>query len=450
MAAGLDLFHWTAKQAAATATADVTKYTLFGGFRGPGKSYWLRWYLLRFLLLCQAHGLKGVKVGLFCEDYPVLKDRQISKIRAEFPRALGAVKDTKTDGLGFYLNDGGGVLALRNLDDPSKYMGAEFAAIGVDQLEKNKLDTFNQLRGSLRWPGIKNTRFVATANPGGIGHLWVKQFWLDGIFPEEMQRIKDQFAFVRAAPDDNPHLDASYWEMLETLPTTLARAWRWGEWDVFAGQVFTTWRHESHTCDPFEIPATWPRWLGIDWGRSNPWCCLWLTQNPETGRVYVYREAYERDLTDRAQARKIKTLSGNDKIEYRLADPSMWTKKSHEDSTFSTYDEYLAEGVYLQKADNDRMTGKRKVDSLLEAGDDGPQLVVFRTCTNLIRTLPALPYDPVAVEDVDTKGEDHAYDALKYGLSRVNPRPVRKPVDERSKQVDRIEKLVRRSANRDM
>ena len=45
-----------------------------------------------------------------------------------------------------------------------------------------------------------------------------------------------------------------------------------------------------------------------------------------------------------------------------------------------------------------------------------PRLQVFSTCTNLIRTLPALPYDTIRVEDVDTDAEDHAYDALRYGL----------------------------------
>ena len=34
--------------------------------------------------------------------------------------------------------------------------------------------------------------------------------------------------------------------------------------------------------------------------------------------------------------------------------------------------------------------------------------VLAGTCPNLVRTLPALPYDKTRVEDVDTKAEDHA------------------------------------------
>jgi len=42
-----------------------------------------------------------------------------------------------------------------------------------------------------------------------------------------------------------------------------------------------------------------------------------------------------------------------------------------------------------------------------------PLLHVFEVCANLIRTLPAVPYDKTKVEDVDTHAEDHAVDALR-------------------------------------
>jgi hypothetical protein len=45
-------------------------------------------------------------------------------------------------------------------------------------------------------------------------------------------------------------------------------------------------------------------------------------------------------------------------------------------------------------------------------------LVIFRNCRNLIRTLPALVYDRTHVEDVDDGCEQHAVDALRYGLTR--------------------------------
>jgi hypothetical protein len=67
------------------------------------------------------------------------------------------------------------------------------------------------------------------------------------------------------------------------------------------------------------------------------------------------------------------------------------------------------------------LNGKNAVHEALDIAPDGkPWLQVFSNCTNLIRTLPDLPYDPLKVEDVDTDAEDHLYDTLRYGL--VNPR----------------------------
>lgn len=406
---------FTDKQREATAAADRSRYVLYGGARGPGKSYWLRWWLLRQLLLLSGLGLRGVRVGLFCENYPVLRDRQISKIEMEFPRNVGELKETQTDGLGFHLHTqyGSGVLCLRNLDDPRKYQSAEFAAIGVDELTKNSLDTFNILRGSLRWPGVDDTRFVGATNPGDIGHLWVKQYWIDKQFPAELQPFANQFVFVRALPSDNPHLAQSYWDELNSLPPELARAWVHGDWDVFAGQAFSEWVRDEIVVEPRQLPFTWPRWRCVDWGYAKPFCCLWLAQDPDTETVYVYRELYQVGLTDREQAKKIKDLTIED-IRFTLADPSMWTRKSFEGQTFSTADEYAAVGVPLTMADNNRLIGVRKVRQVIH----DRKLKVFSTCPNLIRTLPALPYSKTNLEDVDTDAEDHAFDTLKYGLVR--------------------------------
>jgi hypothetical protein len=88
----------------------------------------------------------------------------------------------------------------------------------------------------------------------------------------------------------------------------------------------------------------------------------------------------------------------------------------------STADEYAAERVALTKADNDRISGKRKVERLLASLPDGlPGLQVFTTCPNLMRQLSELASDPNNPEDVAPGQEDHAYDTLKYGLTNVRP-----------------------------
>ena len=57
---------------------------------------------------------------------------------------------------------------------------------------------------------------------------------------------------------------------------------------------------------------------------------------------------------------------------------------------------------------------------LLADGIDGiPKLQILKSCRNLIRTLPSLPYSETHPEEIDDKSEDHAYDSLTYGLYKI-------------------------------
>lgn len=419
-----ELFRWTDKQRQAVDACFTHRFILYGGARGGGKSRWLRWMLL-FLLLYWflAKGLRGVRVGLFCATYPELRDRQISKIDEEFPGWLGEVKETKEDGLCFFVRDafGGGKIALRNLDDPEKYKSGEFAAIAVDELtllpEKR---IFDILRGSLRWPHIRHTLFLAATNPDGVGNLWVRELWIERRFPPEMDAIKDQFAFIQALPADNPHLDEQYWADLRSQPPDIQKAWVEGDWYIFTGQVLPL--RSRHIITPQEIPDYWIRKSGYDWGFAKPFAYLWGARNPDNGRWILYRELYAAGFTDPRQAEWVRQSEDarTEKIIRRFADPSVFAKntKGEVGTPTSTADIFAAHGLLLTPGNNDRLNGKRKVQTLLENLEDGePGLLVFSTCENFIRTLPSLVYDKKRVEDVDTDGEDHAYDALRYLLT---------------------------------
>jgi len=286
-----DLCQFTKKQMAACEAADTHLYTLYGGSRGPGKSYWLRWYLIRRLLQWAGTGHRGVRVGLFCEDYPSLTDRQISKM-AEFPPWLGRLRSTRTDGLGFYLHEcyGGGGILLRNLDDPTKYQSVEFAGLAIDELTKDPESVFDILRGSLRWPGVTDPFFAAATNPNGRYFKWVRRYWIERDLPENLAGCEDDFVYVAALPADNPYLDAGYWAMLNTLPKALRQAWVDGDWYVGVdGLVYATFGSGNVTTIDYDPER--PFELGVDDGYVDPRAVVFIQK--QGAHVVVFDEIYE-------------------------------------------------------------------------------------------------------------------------------------------------------------
>jgi hypothetical protein len=436
-----ELVNWTPKQHEANDAIEKYKYILYGGAMGGGKSYWLRWELIKLLLYYYAkYDAKNVMVGLFCEDYPALKDRHLSKVKFEFPDWLGEYSGQDHN---FVLRPrfGSGTMAFRNLDDVSKYQSAEFAAEGVDELTKNQEEIFQFLRTRLRWPGIPavDWKFLAGTNPGGIGHSWVKKKWIDKEFdPDEKEA--NLFFFIPAKAIDNPHLDKAYYRSLDSLPEPLRKAFLDGDWDIFKGQYFSEWRRDIHTCSPFEISADWIKFICIDYGYAKPAAVYWCVTSPE-GIVYVYRELYKTGLTYSALTKEIiATTPRNEEIKYWVIDPSAWIKGKEKDTEAisgadimeSVYKEVAKKTLMLMRGNNDRINGWRTVREYLKpimTQDERviAKLQVFSTCFEFIRTFPALVYDAIRVEDVDTDGEDHSGDSIRYGL-------MSKPIPSRTQE----------------
>lgn len=218
------------KQEEALLASKRFKYVLFGGSVGSGKSYWLRWACLYWLIkMYDKYDLKGIRAGLFCEDYNSLNDRHLTKIKYEFPDWLGTFNQQKHE---FTLapDYGGGIIAFRNLDDPSKYLSVEFAVIAIDEINRNPKTTFDMLRSRHRWPGIKDVKFLAGCNP--LGEAWVKNIWVKRMFPPD-EKEQYEFVYVPALPTDNPHLPSEYYKSLESLPENQRKAYLEGNWDAF-------------------------------------------------------------------------------------------------------------------------------------------------------------------------------------------------------------------------
>lgn len=456
----------TARQA--VAHGQLVEELLYGGAAGGGKTDYLIAEVLG-TLLDVGHGASGV---IFRRTFPDL-NRPSGVIHRLSERLTGRPGFSYNAGDHVWTLPTGGRLELAHLardGDVHKYQGAEYVVLGWDQLEQfteyqyryllHRLRAAGPILHSMRAKGLR-PRSLATANPGGIGHAWVKGRFIDPApagrkfrpvatedEPRPLRRL-----FVPARVDDNPHLDPSYRDTLSALDPDTRRAMLEGDWDVYAGQRFRHFRRDVHVIEPEELPISWahPRAVGVDYGLDAPFAALWGARLAD-GLVVVYREAYTAGLTAAEQAAVIVDLEDDaerDPTRSRgvpvALDPSAWARSPHvapspsPGRTAGVADPAPPAGSIaaaywhrfagqLRKARNDRLAGVALVADKLRVRRDGlPRLLIYSNCHNLIRTLPALPRDPRRVEDVDTHAEDHAYDALRYllnELERSSPRPV--------------------------
>lgn len=431
------LIHPTDRQKEFIEVVKKKRYVLYGGARGGGKSYILRWILV--LLLAKWFkdtGIRGIRVGLFCENFPTLRDRQLCKIDLEFPDWLGKWRSVDNE---FRLHEahGGGIIAFRNLDDPSKYQSAEWAAVAIDELTKNGVDVFNILRGSLRWPGIEDTKFLGASNPGGPGHLWVRRYFKDLLLPPEMAHRVDEFGYVKALPTDNPHNSESYVDELRALPDKMRRAWLEGDWSVFEGQVFEEWSDSVHVLDEFKPPPTW-RWAaGLDFGhQAYGHLCIGALGKNEL--VIVDEVAFKELYAEEAGFECGGKLKNWPMLEYIAADEEMFWQTG----VGPTKAEEFQKGLYralgtaapqLLKITHGRGSRASRLQLFhrflaWKRDKKGnvppwwqPKLRFHKRCKYATFTIPSLPYDPKKVEDVDTHAEDHAYDSVSYLLMSRPP-----------------------------
>lgn len=417
---------------------------LYGGAAGGGKSDCALAEALRQVDIPHYRGL------ILRKTYPQLSELIDRSHEIYLPFCRDAVyKDTKRvwvfpSGAKIYFG------SLAREKDKYNYQGKRFDFIDFDELTQFTYDEYSYLFSRNRSNGAGTRCYIrAQANPGGIGHGWVKERFITPAPP--MTTIWESFkiympdgtiserkrsrVFVPSTVFDNRILlenNPEYLTRLASLPEKERAALLYGDWDSFSGQVFTEWRNDpdgysdrvgTHVISPFRIPSDWKVIRGFDWGYSRPFSVGWYAEDNE-GRLYRIRELYGCNGTpnegvrwDASRiAREIRRIEQEDvnlagRLIRGVADPAIYQKNGGE----SIGEIMEKQCVYWDRADNSRIAGKAQVHNRLCFDDRGmPNLYVFSTCRNFIRTFPCLVYDTTDVEDVDTSGEDHIYDELRY------------------------------------
>jgi len=315
-----------------------------------------------------------------------------------------------------------------HLKDPRsirKYIGREFQRILIEELTQlAEKDIYDKILGSCR-SSIKglDARLAATTNPGGPGHYWVKKRFVDPAPPGQVFRergSKRTRVFIPSLVTDNPALcenDPDYVEYLDNLPDKLNKAWRHGDWSVLEGSYFTEFSRRTHVIPPFEVPSSWARYIALDWGfYPDPCVALWFAVSPDKNRwrCVVYRERHWFRTIPEDVAKDIMFINEkyDERIEYAVADPSMWAAKSGP----SDAEKMIGAGFPLNKADNSRVTGWTRMHEQLaperESGHIG--LKIFNTCVKTIEAIEIAQHDEHNPMDVAANKLDHWIDGIRY------------------------------------
>lgn len=409
---------------------------LYGGAKGGGKTDWLLFDFLEPALIHNPN-YRGI---IFRRTFPRLKEI----IDRSFKWLLSQAEYNKGDKCWEWKTGAKLYFAHCQYEENKyDYQGHEYHYMGFDQLEEFTESQYEYLKVQARTsdPDI-TVRIRGTANPGNIGHLWVKKRFIDNRIP--MQIYKDELGltsmFIPAKVHDNPSLvesDPMYVKRLQALPEKERRALLDGDWNVFVGQYFRDW-NKVKIVRPYEISADYKRFCSLDYGYKNPLSCGWWAVDYD-GNLIRYRELYKELLTYEKFAYEWCELNGDERIDYIVADPAIWGDRSHHrgglgESGAETITNILKEKLgdkapVLIKADNSRKTGWNRLREYME----GERITCFDTCVNSIRTIPALIHDQKNVEDIDTDGEDHSGDDWRYGcMSRAGKtdKPETKPAYE--------------------
>lgn len=420
----------------------------YGGARGGGKTDGV---VGKYAIKAGIYG-RGFNGVFFRREIPMLDDA-IERSKEIYFKLGAQWQDQKKT----WTFPNGARLRFRPLErtqDADKYQGQNVTDACVEEAgQYPDPSPIDRLNGVLRSAHGVPTQLILTGNPGGAGQQWIKARYIDPapkgfkVLTRNLPNGKThKFVFIPSNLENNRLLlnaDPDYVNRLYLVGSPkLVDAWLKGDWGAIEGAFFDCWS-PAHVLYPFEIPAHWMRFRSGDWGSAKPFSFGWWAVASEDykhgdawiprGAMVRYREWYGVQKNKSGQVmpnvglkmhaelvgRGIKTREKGDDISYGVLDPSAFTEDGGP-SIAQRMD------VFFRRADNARvaqrgaMGGWDQLRARLEGDHFGepmgkrPMIYCFTTCTDSIRTIPALQHDPDKAEDLDTNMEDHAADDWRF------------------------------------
>lgn len=435
--------------------------TFFGGAAGPGKSTALCADALTFCTKYPGHRaffFRRTLVTLEQGTLPVIT-KQISPYLAlpdymKSPLKNGKPLTIRYNGSKhiFYLSNGSFIqfAYLNTQADLAKYSSIEMHWLGFDELTQFMEDEYMFLLTRVRSDTDRPLRVRSASNPGDIGHNWVKERFIKSIDPhtkyvpevpfeqvyedpETGENYSRSRVFIPAFVSDNPnlHIQVEYRRNLNAIKDPqLRQALLNGDWDQFAGMIYSEWDPELHVIKgklPFDL-STCQRFIGFDWGYKDPAVATWIALTPpnEYGvrHYYAYREIHETHRSPRWWAKTIADIIRDEPVEYMILPHDCFnhigsTAEQTIADTFGDADIPYVRANSLSHAA--KMHRIALLHDMLAISDDGlPQLQFHEFCANNVATIPTLPYSKTRPEEIDEKADDHDFDSTTYALMVID------------------------------
>lgn len=392
--------------------------TLFGGAAGGGKSYG---QLIDGLL----YALKYPKSKqiIFRTTFADLEKSLIRTSMDLYPMSIADYNSSKHT----WRFKNGSIIDFGYIQyekDVYQYQSAEYDVIRFDELTHFTEFMYTYLISRCRGANPYPKAIKSSTNPGGIGHNWVKERFIEIGMPNIIHTCKLETGetttrtFIPSLVQDNKFMlayDPDYIKRLDALPEKERKALKYGDWDIFDGQFFSEFKRNIHVVEPFEIPKDWYVYFVMDYG-LDMLAGYWIAVD-YNNHAYVFREVYQPNLLV-SQARDLIKSMTNENVYIYLAPPDLWNR--HKETGKSTADIFAEGGIDLYKTNNDRIQGWLQMKEWLkiykdEQGCDTARLKIFSTCKNLIRCLPQLQHDEKKIGDVATEPHEltHAPDAIR-------------------------------------
>lgn len=254
---------------------------------------------------------------------------------------------------------------------------------------------------------LQGSQIFATCNPEGPTH-WLKKDFIDR--SHELDLI--YWTFVM---DDNPSLTEDFKNNLKKEYTGMwFKRYVLGEWAVAHGLIYDAYDHlnlyENRTNNPQYYIA------GCDYGTSNATAAVLCSVSNTWPHIRVEEEYYYdsakkgRSKTDAELADDLTEFVKHKNLRAFYIDPSAASLKL----------ELRNHNLPVLDAKNDVLPGIKITAKFIA----GKNLVIHKSCSNLIDCIQSYCWDPKAAdkgEDKPLKEREHILDALRYACYSAFP-----------------------------